>query len=156
VTRFSVAGDGPATKWPRDASTSEARPTLFKPWYTEKGTGQRQESPNYQIIFRDHKKTRRSFTGTPRQQETNRIAQFLLRMVESRRTGGEMPSDAKKWFENLDAQSRKRIVDMDLIDPVELSADIPLIDHLDGQRNETREIIRPGYRQALGRCRGCG
>jgi hypothetical protein len=126
--------------------------TLFRPKYTVKldnGTREQRTSDVYNVRFRDHLNRRQTLAGYRQERRTLQLAERLQRLIECRQIGTALPADMQKWLDSLPDKTRDRLAAIDLIDAVTVSADRPLIEHLDGCTDEQGGMIDPGYKQAL-------
>jgi len=120
---------------------------VFKPTYTK--NGERRESRNFNIAFRDHLNRRQTIVALPDERRSIAFADKLQRLIEARQTSAALPLEMRNWIDRLDESTRERLVRVDLIDPTSAASDRPLLEHLNGRQDEKGELLVPGYRQAL-------
>src|SRR5580704_516032 len=104
---------------------------IFRPTYTDKATGNRRLSPTYHIVFRDHLRRLQRLAGFPQERPTVKMAIKVRRVIEHRQDGSAIPDDLMKWMDSLDDTTRRRLSEMEIIDPA--AAVRPLVEHLDGR-----------------------
>jgi integrase len=121
---------------------------IFRPSYTEKGSGSKQDSPTMHVAFRDHLARRQTVAAGKTDRQAHNTAERIVELVECRKTGAEQPDKLRRWVDALPARLRRRLVGMDLIDDHVAGVDAPLTVHLEGVKKADK-ITTPGYRQAL-------
>jgi hypothetical protein len=121
---------------------------LFRPTYSTAESGLR-TAATWRIAFRDHQNRRQTLSAGADRRDADRMADRLHRLIQARRDCAALPEDLRKWLDALPTRTRDRLAEMDLIDATAAASDRPLIEHLEGRKDEAGIIVAPGYRQAL-------
>lgn len=123
--------------------------SLFKPSYTDRKTGKARASATYHVRFRDHQGRRQTYASGTREKDASSDGERMMQLVRCRRTAEPMEPSLSRWVESRDPQERRRLLEMDLIDPMTVDADTPLIAHLRGMKDGDGKVIEPGFEQHL-------
>ena len=121
---------------------------LFKASYTDEA-GNRRESDTFHMRFRDHLNRRQKLATSPRERDAHHTAGKVMELVRCRRTGEHVGDKLRKWLEAQSEKLVRRLVEMEVIDPLVASTDTPLSEHLDGKFDADGKLIEPGFKQAL-------
>ncbi len=123
---------------------------IFRQCYTDKKTGRTRESSKWYVEFRDHLRIVRRWPAFEAKNLAERFGRRLEQLVECRRAGDGAPTpDLLEWLMHVPADLRKRMGDAGLIDPRRLTADRPLVLHLDGRDDATGDTADVSFRASL-------
>ena len=121
---------------------------LFKASYTDEA-GNRRQSDTWHMRFRDHLNRRQKLATSPRERDAHHAAGKVIELVRCRRTGEHVGDKLRKWLEAQSEKMVKRLVEMEIIDPLATASDMLLADLLQGRADADSRTIEPGYRQSL-------
>lgn len=122
---------------------------LFKTTFTDRKTGKQKEAADYYVEFRDHLNTRHRWPAFAHRDDSDTLARRIVELVRCRRTGDPIEGRTARWLAVASSALRQKLIAAGIIDAPNVTADEPLISHLEGKTDEAGKTALPGYRQHL-------
>lgn len=89
---------------------------LYKPTFKDRKTGQKRETPQWYLDFRDHHGTRQRFAGSADRHETEAFGRMLTELVKCRKRSVQPADKLWTWLMGLPADVQAKLVALDLAD----------------------------------------